>query len=505
MRRLTLMLTTVALTGAAFAAPTDVAAPGAGAVPVRTGLTIRALVDKTKALPDDTVTVTLVCRNLGPVAETGVRVEQPVAVGLEFQPQPLAPGARYDAATRRLLWSPPALAAQDETSLSFQAKVVAAEPGTALGSAPLVQSPTTPARSGEAAVTEVVSVPLLAAFALPDVMLAQQPAGRPLIDVGGAPGQALVERLTALGVVTGFPDGTFKPKSAVSRAQATKMIVATSQLAGLRDRVNLTVALARNANVGIVISNAAGQPVRKLAEDWALPAGTHNIVWDGRTDGGEAVGLGVYRYEVRAVDAASVEQKLDGTVNVVTVQPLPTDLRSSFRDVPRSAWYAPYVAEAEARGIVKGYPGRTFGPSVSISRVENTVMLVRAAGLEAEAQKRMNEALGVADAANVPKWAVGYVAVAAAQSNDGDGHLFLVGYGENKFLPDQTLTRGEAAFLLERLLDHQAPSPVPTSGRVARGHSVSFNGTPVTLSDGGRFRQRLTVAATSPTLSVAAR
>ena len=503
-------LTVLGVAGLVGAAPQDVAAPGAvatpGAVAVRSGLQVRALVDKTKAVPDDLVTVTLVCRNLGPAREANVRVEQAVPAGLEMVPQPLAAGARYERDQRRVVWTVPLLNADDESSFSFQARVVATEPGTALQAAPRVQSTVlTQPRAGEAATTEVASVPLLAAFAMPDVMLAASAPGKPLIDVGAAPGQPLVERLVALGVVNGYPDGMFKPGEPVSRAQATKMIVATGQLAGLRDRINLSVALARGATIDVGLVDGKGQAVRKLASAWTLPAGTHHLVWDGKNDRGEPVPVGVYRYEVRAGDNTGVEQRLDGTVNVVTVQPLPRDLRTSFRDVPRSAWYHPYVAAAEERGIVKGYPGGVFSPSAPISRVENTVMVVRAAGLEAEAQRRMNESLALADATAVPRWAIGYVAVATAEAGGGEGGVFLVGYSENKFLPDQTLTRGEAALVLERFVDRSSPQALPASGRIARGHQVTINGTPVSANESGRFRQRVALPTAARPAAVSAR
>ncbi|MBI5834924.1 MAG: S-layer homology domain-containing protein [Armatimonadetes bacterium] len=482
--------------------PTPVAVAGRQ---VRTGLQVRALVDKPRAVPDDVVTLTLLCRNLGPGDERAVTVAQPLPTGLEPVPQAFSPGVRYEAAQRRFVWQLTSLAADQETGVSVQARVATTLEGTTLSATPEVRSAGMgEPRLGQPAGTEVVSVPLLAAFAVPDVMIASAALPKPLIDLGAEPGQELYERLIGLGVVSGFPDGAFRPGAAVTRAQATKMIVATQQLAGLRDRVNLSLLLRRPADVNVTLYSPGNRPVRALAKAWALPAGTHQLIWDGRDDAGSPVPLGVYRYEIKVSDEQRVEQTLDGTVNVVTVTPLPRDLVSKFRDVKADAWYQPYVAAAEERGIVKGYPGRRFEPSAPISRVENTVMVVRAAGLAEQAQARMNEVLGFDDAQDVPRWAIGYVAVATSGSADGQGRMFAVGFGENRFQPTQTLTRGEAASVLERLLDRDTPVEVLASGRIARGHQVTLNGLALAAGDSGRFRRGVLVAPGAPTLNITA-
>ena len=48
---------------------------------------------------------------------------------------------------------------------------------------------------------------------------------------------------------------------------------------------------------------------------------------------------------------------------------------TSFRDVPESAWYAPYVNWALANGIVSGTSATTFSPDARITRQDMAVML----------------------------------------------------------------------------------------------------------------------------------
>lgn len=496
MRTLTTLFAAIAWSSlAAFAKEAEPAGAPAHYGPARpqAGLIVRAQVDKPRALPDDVVTYTLVCQNLGPSAESKIVVEARLGDGVEVLPVGTTPGGAYEPNLRRLSWQIPTLAADEQSAFSFRAKLSAVAPGKRIETAVSISSAAMGRpREAQPAATEVVSEPLLAALAIPDVIIAGDAAPKPLIDLGAQPGQTTVERLENLGVVKGYPDGSFRPQTSVTRAEATKMIVAVRQLAGLRDKAGISVALGRPATVRVRIENKDGATVRDLAQDWALPAGQHNVVWDGRDDRGRPLPLGVYRYEVAATDEGGVRQVMDGTIHVVTVRPLPAGLRTSFIDVPRESWFRPYVAKAEQDGIVKGYPDGRFHPNQPIRRVENTVLVVRAAGLSAEAEAHMNAQLGFDDAASVPKWAVGYVAVATTNGATAEGRL-LVGYADNRFLPNQNLTRAEAALILERLLDRGRAVDVTASGVIARGHTVTINGRPVTSGDNGRFRQQVPV------------
>jgi len=445
-------------------------------------------------VPHDTITYTVICRNLGPAPERGVVIETALPAGLAVIHDGLA-GAQAEADPGLLRWLVPTLAKDEQAAFSFRARLADATPGDRLELAPTVKSAGMPnPRSAQPAATDVVGVPLLAVMAMPDVIIAGRPGRPPLIDVESAPGQRLVQRLEGLGVISGYPDGSFRPQGDVTRAEATKMVVAARQLAGLRDRCGIAVAGSRPATVAVRIETHRAEAVRQLADGWALPAGQHQMLWDGRNDVGEALPVGVYRYRVTATDADGLQQELDGTVHIVTVVPLPDGLSTSFVDVPASAWYRQYVAKAEQDGLVKGYPGGLFQPGEPIRRVENTVLVVRAAGLSAEAEAQMNTALGFSDRDDIPRWAVGYVAVATDVENKA-GRKLLVGYADNRFLPGQNLTRAEAAMVLERLIDCDAPTAVTASGLVAAGHVIKIDGRTVVIGDNGRFRETLPLAA----------
>ena len=65
--------------------------------------------------------------------------------------------------------------------------------------------------------------------------------------------------------------------------------------------------LAQQAQVALTIYDATGQTVRKLADEY-LPAGHYRRIWDGLDQNGEAVGSGVYFYELNAGDFSSMKK-----------------------------------------------------------------------------------------------------------------------------------------------------------------------------------------------------
>ncbi len=67
--------------------------------------------------------------------------------------------------------------------------------------------------------------------------------------------------------------------------------------------------LLRESRVTLEIFNVLGQRVRVLL-DRALPGGIHEVVWDGKSDTGAAVGSGFYFYRLRAGDFSQTRRML---------------------------------------------------------------------------------------------------------------------------------------------------------------------------------------------------
>jgi serine protease AprX len=119
--------------------------------------------------------------------------------------------------------------------------------------------------------------------------------------------------------------------------------------------------------------------------------------------------------------------------------------------------YVETVAGARSRHILmEPLNGHTFKPHDAVTRLDFAVALVRAAGMEAQADARAGESLGVVDEGQVPLERRGYVALARERRlidvRSGSGGLY--------FEPVAPLSRLDAAGFLMNLLDLRGGSQV---------------------------------------------
>lgn len=84
---------------------------------------------------------------------------------------------------------------------------------------------------------------------------------------------------------------------------------------------------------------------------------------------------GTYRPDDTINRAEFVKILIEATGGIVE---LPRCKIAPFSDVEYSSWYASYVLEAQCRGVVGGYPDRTFHPAASISLAEAAKIIVEA-------------------------------------------------------------------------------------------------------------------------------
>jgi serine protease AprX len=133
---------------------------------------------------------------------------------------------------------------------------------------------------------------------------------------------------------------------------------------------------------------------------------------------------------------------------------------STFPDVSGGDAFQPYVetvAGLKTRHRLMEPPsGASFKPRSDVTRLDFAVALVRAVGLEAEADARAGEFLGLADESQIPASQHGYVAVALA-------HKFidaLSGSSGPYFDPGGPLSRLAASVFLMNLLDQRSGNPV---------------------------------------------
>ncbi len=119
-----------------------------------------------------------------------------------------------------------------------------------------------------------------------------------------------------------------------------------------------------------------------------------------------------------------------------------------FGDVAPNAWYAPFVSQAAAAGIVQGAGGR-FRPSDPVTREEMAVMLFRALGVDPDIKLNAQAILSrFADSERVSGWASLQIAYAVQNG-------LLQGGSGGKLRPEATATRSEAAVIVLRALTSQ--------------------------------------------------
>lgn len=113
------------------------------------------------------------------------------------------------------------------------------------------------------------------------------------------------------------------------------------------------------------------------------------------------------------------------------------DQSVTFNDVDPNQWYAPAVNTMATMGIVNGVGNGKFEPNRSITRAEFATIVARFAK-EAKNGFNFND---------VPEthWAYSYISTAAAYG-------WIGGVGNNKFEPDRSILRTEAAALVNHML-----------------------------------------------------
>lgn len=107
----------------------------------------------------------------------------------------------------------------------------------------------------------------------------------------------------------------------------------------------------------------------------------------------------------------------------------------SFEDVAETAWYSRAVGFIAARGITTGTGNGNYSPEAKLTRGEFLVMMMRAYGIEPDANRSDN----FADAGST--YYTGYLAASKRMGISG-------GAGNNMFAPGKEITRQEMFTLL---------------------------------------------------------
>lgn len=128
---------------------------------------------------------------------------------------------------------------------------------------------------------------------------------------------------------------------------------------------------------------------------------------------------------------------------------------TGFSDVAAGTWYTGAVAWAAENGVVTGDGDGTFAPDRAATRQETATIFLRLLKLLNKTLPEIEEVKTFTDAADIAAWAE-----EAVETMQTAG--VLTGYPDGSFLPQNPLTRAEAATLLCRFLKAAEDKPEPT-------------------------------------------
>lgn len=123
---------------------------------------------------------------------------------------------------------------------------------------------------------------------------------------------------------------------------------------------------------------------------------------------------------------------------------------NTYKDVKAGQWYTDAVLHCVKAGVMSGYDAKTFGISDTLNREQGAVILAKAFGVQAQDGKTT-----FADDASISKWAVGSVKAMAAKG-------LIAGIGNNKFGPQEPLTRAQMCQIIYVAQSGTEPEPDPS-------------------------------------------
>ncbi len=213
---------------------------------------------------------------------------------------------------------------------------------------PAAPAPAAPAPAPEATVPEASREP-----AVPPPLSAGN-----LADIVGHWAEADIRSLVTAGIVTGFPDQTFRPEDPVTREQFSVLL---ARALGLTADAAGPLPFADAAVIG---DRATGRSVRS-------PPWSSRGWWGGDEDQTFRPQALITRGEM-AVLVTRALAHLGVEVPVADTEAPPALAFTDQERIP--AWSAPAIRTAAAAGLVGGFPDGTFRPDLPATRVQNRLL-----------------------------------------------------------------------------------------------------------------------------------
>ena len=177
-----------------------------------------------------------------------------------------------------------------------------------------------------------------------------------LTDIKGHWAESQIQALVEQATINGYPDNTFKPSNAISRAEFITVITKALNIKPMQQGdFTDTVSHWARTYIGGALDYGLID-----SEDYYVAENTYNFLPDQGITRGEMAEI-----IVKALGQDYAARTYTGTLdNFVDNASIETELLG-------------YVSQASSLGIINGYPDGSFGPHKSATRAEACVMLIR--------------------------------------------------------------------------------------------------------------------------------
>jgi hypothetical protein len=179
----------------------------------------------------------------------------------------------------------------------------------------------------------------------------ENPSSETLIDITGHWAEEKINEAYAKGIISGYPDNTFRPDQTVSREEFAVMLDSALHLAG----DGATLSFSDQEKIG----------------EWAKPAVARMItagILEGYEDGTFKPNSQLNRTEMTVMIMRALNMSIQSGV-----------ASSSYTDDAEIPFWAKgYIAAATSQGIINGRDGKRFAPNELATRAEAIVMILRA-------------------------------------------------------------------------------------------------------------------------------
>ncbi|MGO0063622.1 S8 family peptidase [Brevibacillus fluminis] len=165
--------------------------------------------------------------------------------------------------------------------------------------------------------------------------------------------RADIARLSLKQVVNGFPDYTFRPNAAVTRAQFAAMLMQAMKKSGL----SVPTVYRSNPYSDLTHSHWAYQPLMQAYQLGIMKGYANGTIQPNKS--------------LTRAEMAQMVARAKGYY-------LYQHSYSSYRDVSSSNWASPAIEALSLRGLINGYSGNFFKPGAYASRAEMVVLLGKA-------------------------------------------------------------------------------------------------------------------------------